>query len=226
MAWVRRKNTVPISVTIVLRVILFGGAIYDICRKQFDENVVKDFILPLHIAEASFLLIDIGQQVLLNKLGMLIAHYALSFLFYYFLLWSLGTPHFMSSDYLQFNCTVTSYLVLLTSKTFYRELAHDLPRNASEIKKMINHDTNNGEGGSNTVNTSSRFDIYEILLNIVPRLSFALFFLFCSSCLYLLDWNEKWQIWPFLTVYGGFCGSVLDDFMNELLKPERQMEGR
>jgi hypothetical protein len=220
MAWVRIRNTVLISITSILRVILFARAIYDISRKQFDEKFVRDLILPLNIAEASFLLTSIDQQVLLKNMGVIIAHHANSFLLYYFLLWSLGTPYFMDSDYFHFNSAVTSYLVLSTSKTFYHELAHDKPEDESGNKDELNRERNNTEGGSNSVVTSSRsrFDIFEILLNIAPRPSFALCFLFCSSSLYLLDWEEQWQIWPFLTVCGGFVGSVLDDCIHELSK--------
>jgi hypothetical protein len=220
MAWFRINNKVPVSATLVLRVALFGRAIYDINRKQFDEKFVRDLILPLNISEASFLLISIHQQVLLKKTGLLIAHYALSFLFFYFLLWSLGTPFFMNSDYFQFNCAVTSYLVLSTSKTFYRELTHATPGEEPSITDNLNDESKSTEGGGNTAVTStrSRFDTYEILFNIAPRPSFALFFLFCSSSLYLLDWEQKWQIWPFLTVCGGFVGSVLDDLTHELSK--------
>ena len=53
--------------------------------------------------------------------------------------------------------------------------------------------------------------VSDLVYNSVPRLSFCLFFLCASSSLYLLDWGEKWQKWPIITISGAFIGSLIDD---------------
>lgn len=270
---------------LAVRVILFVPQVYYISINSFDEQSVRNFVSNLHVMEAVFYLSNFDLQLIRKRAGIVLSYYFLSFLFFYFLFWTLGAPFFMHSDYFLLNCTLTNYFVMLNSKSFYGELScsgseeefqersdttdadkknanerdTDKSKDEDKVKQSpasegkivevkirnrknnrdsigtkipgITEKTENDESLKEKQRTSSsserklsaaessnKFDIQLILFNIAPRASFCLLFLSCSSSLYLLDWEEKWQKWPTISVCAAFLGSVVDECYYHLTK--------
>ena len=284
----------------ILGAIIFSIMFRYINNRLFDETSVKLFVYSLHAMELILCMIRNERQESLQKKSFLACQYLCSFTFFYFLLWCLGSPHFLDRQYLSVNCAITNYLLLLTSKSSQRtsrrhakrgpvylssanqrrvqtELEHvdvdvdadadaDVDRNyggdrsqsADEIngnnslksapcfhsnavhkdddtmgektlpsrrncptiivedegelpahEAAINaHDKIRTEHASKSANRLSN-----LIFTSVPKLSLSLFFLCASSSLYLLDWEEKWQNWPIVTLFGAYIGSLLDEIM-------------
>lgn len=89
--------------------------------------------------------------------------------------------------------------------TIIAEDEEELPTHEATIDA---HHKIRAEHASKSVNIASN-----LVFNSVPKMSLSLFFLCASSSLYLLDWEEKWQNWPIITLFGAYIGSLLDEIM-------------
>ena len=233
------------------------------------------------------------RQKSILKMYLLARQYICSFLFFYFLLWCLGSVNLLDREHLLVNCATTNYFLLLTSRSSQRtgkahitdsraklsvpiqcsipnESEHvnvdihvdsDVVRSNTAINSQSDGHTINtilGEGSSDAIITeniesdrktydsdkikklannvkkefpaettnachqikteecSRTFEetVSDVVFNSVPKLSFSLIFLCASSSLYLLDWGEKWQIWPVISLFGAFIGSLFDDVIH------------
>lgn len=274
--------------------IIFSALVCNINDRLFEKAAVKQFIFSLHAMELiSCTILNMRQGEIL-KIHLLATQYLCSFIFFYFLLWCLGSFNFLDREHLLVDCATTNYLLLLTSKSpQLTEIAHitdrraklsdpiqcSIPNESEHVDADVNVDVNvDSDGVRNdasinyhseehsmdtflrkhssdeiptgnkvsekatsdsdkrkklvgkvkkelpvvTTNASNQIKtdecsrtmeetVFDLVFNSVPKLSFSLFFLFASSSLYLLDWGEKWQIWPVISIFGAFVGSLFDD---------------
>ena len=276
--------------------IIFSALVCNINDRLFEKTAVKQFIYSLHAMELISCTIPIMRQESMLTIYRLAKQYICSFIFFYFLLWCLGSFNFLDREHLLVNCATTNYLLLLTVRSSQlTERAHitdsrakgsvpiqcSIPNESEHVNDDINVDvdvnvdsdvirsntamnslpeensisTIPGEGYSDAIITeniesekttsgsdkrkklannvkkefpavttdachqikteecSRTFEdtVSDLVFNSVPKLSFSLIFLCASSSLYLLDWGEKWQIWPIVSLFGAFIGSLFDD---------------
>jgi hypothetical protein len=262
--------------------ITFSALVCNINDRLFEKTAVKQFIYSLHAMELiSYTILNMRQESILN-ICLLAQQHICSFLFFYFLLWCLGSFHFLDREHLLVNCATTNYFLLLTSKSFQRTVrAHTTDSGAKcsvPIQCSIPNESEHVDGDVVRSNTAANFQpdennintilgensfdaiitenieseqttpdtdkrknlakefpaattnachqikteecsrtieekVSDLVFNSVPKLSFSLIFLCASSSLYLLDWGEKWQIWPIVSLFGAFIGSLFDDII-------------
>jgi hypothetical protein len=276
---------------------IFSALVCNINDRLFEKTAVKQFVYSLHAMELILCtILNMRQESILN-MYLLARQYICSFLFFYFLLWCLGSVNFLDREQLLVNCATTNFFLLLTSRSSQRtERAHttdsrakcsvpnqcsipnesehvtvdnnvdvdvnvdsDVVRSNTAINSQSdgrNISTILGEGSSDAIitetiesekktsdsdereklanNVEKEFPagttnachqietehsktieetVSDLVFNSAPKLSFSLIFLCASSSLYLLDWGEKWQIWPIVSLFGAFTGSLFDDFI-------------
>ena len=286
----------------ILGTIVFSIMVRYINNRLFDETSVKLFVYSLHAMELILCMIRNQRQESVQKKNLLACQYLCSFFFFYFLLWCLGSPHFLDRQYLLVNCATTNCLLLLTSKSSQRtSLSHVKTHpvylsstNQRRVQTELEHvdvdaDADRNYGGDcsqsvNEINSNSSLQsalyydsnavlkdddtmgektlpssrncptiiaeddeeeeeeeeeelptqeatinahheirtehalksinvVSNLVFNSVPKLSLSLFFLCAFSSLYLLDWEEKWQNWPIITLFGAYIGSLLDEIV-------------
>jgi hypothetical protein len=269
-----------------VRMIIFSTLVCTINDRLFEKTAVKQFIYSLHAMELISCTIPNMRQESILKTYRLAKQHICSFLFFYFLLWCLGSFNFLDREHVLVNCATTNYLLLLTSRSSQRtEIAQisdsiaklsvpiqrSIPNGLEQVDSDVvrsntamssrtdehNIKTILGEDSSDAIITESiesekktsdsdkrkklannakkefpaattnachqikteecsrtiEETVSDLVFNSVPKLSFSLIFLCASSSLYLLDWGEKWQIWPIVSLFGAFIGSLSDDLI-------------
>lgn len=293
------KSKLSALFSLILGTTVFSIMVRYINNRLFDETSVKLFVYSLHTMELILCMIRYQRQQSVQEKNLLASQYLCSFFFFYFLLWCLGSPHFLDRQYLLVNCATTNCLLLLTSKTSQRtSLFHTKTHpvylsstNQRRVQTELEHvdvdvdaDADKNYGGDcsqsvNEINSNSSLQsalfnksnavlknddtmgektlpsrrncptiitedeeeeeelptheapidahhkirtehalksinkVSNLVFNSVPKLSLSLFFLCASSSLYLLDWEEKWQNWPIITLFGAYIGSLLDEII-------------
>ena len=195
-----KKSTTLFVTSVAFKIICLMLMVYDLNNNNYGEKAVGRFVFYLLLTEICLSINFIILSKNNNFLQGLIPFYLCSFLFWGFLSWIFGCTY---DQYFTYNnCITIIYFGITTSKIIL----------ASSDKKNKNQNNIN-ENYNDEYDISSYFINSPSVYDIIPNISFSSLFLCLSSAFYLLDWNEKWQVWPIPSSVGIFFGSFLDDII-------------
>ena len=192
-----KKSFALFLTSIAFKIICFIIMVYNLNNNNYSQKAVSSFVYYLLLTEICLSINFILLSKQINFLQYLIQFYFYTPVFWCFLLWTFGCTFNQFSIF--DNCITIIYFGITTSKTILA--SHD---NKNKTKNNINE----------IENIKDNFPSFQIYFpTVIPKISFSLLYLCLSSAFYLLDWNEKWQIWPIPSSVGIFFGSLLDDFI-------------